>query len=274
MVYFRKRKVQRRKNFIRRSKGSGAQSKQILTNLRSIEAIKQAARGEKNQQTLQHQVTNNILTDTTTHALVPVITGSASSPAWGTTLWSDSPIATLTPQATCGRVYCDMVFQINSEKSPVTFTVTHFKMNKAQADFIIAKMGLSLSLIDNLEYMHRGTLVSTTGVASLSGITTLNPKYFRTVKKWQFTLSAVVPSSSSAPAAITNLGNTQKHIKYSFPTGYRMGTENGDWSTVSPEEICKNEHYNFIMVNSDNQGVDLAYPSYSINAISTVTAVE
>lgn len=273
MVFRKNNKVRARKNYIKRNKGANAQSKQILTNLRSIEALKESERGERQFTTLQHQTTNNVLTDIAVIPVVPCQTGSAQAPAWDNTYWSQSAISNSVAQARCGRIYCDMAFSSYSEKQPVTFSCLHLRLQPEYADYLMETQGLSLSNITDPEYLMRGVSVINAGIASLYGTVHVNPKFFRTVKRWDFTLGSVL-SNSSATDKVGVLGNTHKAIQYSFPTGYQMGTVGGaDWDSVEPEQICKNENLNFFIVCSDNiSGLDLGYPSYSMAFRTTCTA--
>lgn len=274
MVYYkRKRPAAARKNYIKRRKGASAQSKQILTNLRSIEAVKSDLRGERQFTTLQHQTTNNTLTDIAVIPVVPSLTGSSDAPAWGNSYFSQSSISNSVAQATCGRVYCDMAFTAYTEKQPVTFTVMHVKLQPAQADYLMQTQGLLLTNLTDPDFSLRGVSVINAGIASLYGTAHLNPKYFKVIKRWDFTLGSVL-DNSSATDKVAVLGNTHKAWQYSFPTGYKMGQVGlGDWQATPPEDLCKNENLNFIVVFSDNiSGLDLGYPSYAMNFRSTCTA--
>ena len=215
-------KIKRRKNYIRRRRSAGAQSKQIMTNLRSIESLKEKERGERQFTTLQHQSTNNALTDIQVHPIVPALTGSATAPAWDQAFWSQSAISNTVSQATCGRIYCDLAFTAYTEKQPVTFSVLHVKLIPAQADYIMETLGLGLSGIDVNDYLMRGVSVVNAGIANTYGTIHLNPKYFKTVKRWDFTLGAVM-NDSTATTKTTVLANSHKAFSYSFPTGYKMG---------------------------------------------------
>lgn len=276
MVFTRQNRVSARKKGIKRKRSAGAQSKQILSNLRSIESLKQANRADAQLTTLQHQVTNNVLTDYKVHCIVPSFLSTPDCPAWSPAFWSQSVISNSAPQATCGRIYIDMAFTINSERQPLNFTVMHVKLKPDMADYIVKTQGMGLSVLTGTDYTFRGVSTSTQGVASLYGCATLNPAFFKTVKRWDFSLGSTV-NTSALSASTTVLGNTQKLIRYSFPTSYRMGTPGIDgqsWTTLAPDEICKNEHLNYIIVFSDNvTGLDLGYPSYSLNCICTSKAL-
>jgi len=265
--------VNRRKRYIKRAKGAASQSKQILTNLRSIESLKEKERGERQFTTLQHQSTNNALTDIQVHPIVPCLTGSAVAPAWDQAYWSQSTISNSVAQATCGRIYMNLAFTAYTEKQPVTFSVLHVKLVPDQADYIMETQGLGLSGINTNDFLMRGVSVVNAGIANTYGTINLNPKYFKTVKRWDFTLGSVM-NDSTATTKTTVLANSHKAFQYSFPTGYKMGQVGlDDWDLATPEVICRNENLNFFIIASDNlTGLDLGNPSYTLQCRTTCTA--
>ncbi|AXH74959.1 MAG: putative capsid protein [Circoviridae sp.] len=265
--------VQNRKRYIKRKRSAAAQSKQILTNLRSIESLKEKERGERQFTTLQHQSTNNALTDIQVHPIVPCLTGSAVAPAWDQSFWSQSTISNTVAQATCGRIYMNFAATAYSEKQPVTFSLLHVKLVPSQADYIMETQGLGLSGITSPDFLMRGVSVVNAGIANTYGTINLNPKYFKTVKRWDFTLGSVM-NDSTATTKTTVLANSHKAFSYSFPTGYKMGNVGlEDWDQAPPESICKNENLNFFIVASDNlTGLDLGNPSYTMQFRTTCTA--
>jgi len=270
MAYYRKKSFRRRRKSYRNKRSVG-----VKKNSRAIEHIKQSLKEDVQRTTLVHQVNNDVLTATTVHPIVPCVMGSADSPAWSPGYFSSALLGDKFAQATCGRVYMDMAFTTYTEKQPVTFTVMHIKATKDMADIMLnsSAMGITLANIDGNQYSYRGQVVTTTGAASLFGTVSLNPQFFNVVKRWDFTLGSTLDNSSGTDS-VSVLGNTHKAIKYSFPTGYKMGTsQTGGWWATPPELICRNEVLNWIVVFSDNiTGLDLGYPSYTINSMCTVTA--
>jgi len=263
----------KRKNY--RGKARRSRRPTAAKNLGKIEHIQRSLKSEIQRTVLQHQVTNNALTDYVVHPIVPCLaTGSTVAPAWGDGYFSQSEIGALASTATCGRIYLDFAFSAYSEKQPVTFTVMHVKLQPAQADFVIQSQTLQLSSLNTASYSMRGVSVVNAGIASLYGTAHVNPMYFKEVKRWDFTLGPTQSTSATSPASTTVLSNTHKAWQYSFPTGYKMGTPGLDaWQGILPEDICKNENVNFILIFSDNlTGLDLGNPSYTINARTTVSS--
>lgn len=264
--------LQKKKRNIRSKTGSKAQSKQILTNLKSIEYLKDQNRVEKTQYGMYHECTNYALTNYQVCQLNPALTAGVNSPQWRN-CWSDSALTLQAMRVTMGRIYLNMQFTSYSSLNPVTITVLHVRLQKDTADQLIETLGTDLAGLDALQYRTRGiTGGYVQGQATTNGMIAMNPKYIDVKKKWIFTLSgrlSIGPTTndSSVPTS------SYKNIQYDFPTGYRFGFDRGAWSQYSADEACRAEMKNYILVFTDQNTALATKPSMSIFAQCTATGL-
>ncbi len=264
---FSKRRNTRRSRFIRWAKSASAQSRQIQTNNRRLNAVQARLKKDTQRYGLTKEFISSGLTDKVL-LIAPAASAGTSSPAW-TNCFANNTNALLANRVRLGRCYMKMQFTCANERSPITYSIFHVRLNPKNAEYVISQFGDNLaSLSSPLGYI-RGTTATSIGDASGGGNVMLNPDWFIVKKQWRFTMSALTNTSQTQPTT-TPLGST-RNIDYSFPLGYSVGKGVGSWGDVPADKDTAPHLRNYIMIFSDNIGTDLQYNQYSILCQSTAT---
>ncbi len=257
-------KIQR---WVRRRRGARSQSKQISKAFKKIASIRDDMRKDDQKYGLTKEFISSGLTDKIL-LIAPAATAGLSSPAW-TNCFANNTNALLANRVRLGRCYVKMQFTCANERSPITYSVFHARLNPKNAEYLINQYGDNLATISSPLAFIRGTTATSIGDASGGGNVMLNPDWFVVKKQWRFTMSALTNTSQTQPTT-TPLGST-KNIDYSFPLGYTLGKGVGSWGDVPADKDTAPHLRNYLMIFSDNIGTDLQYNQYSILCQSTAT---
>lgn len=256
--------------WVRNRKSASSQSKQIGKAFKKIDSIRSDMRKDDQKYGLYKEFISASLTD----AVVPLApaaiagVGPGGSPAWDN-CFANNTNAALANRVRLGRCYVKAQFTCGNERSPITYSVFHVRLNPKNAEYVTTTYGNNLSLLPSGTGYIRGTTPVTIGDASGGGNVMLNPDWFIVKKQWRFTLAALTNTSNTQPTT-TPVGTT-KNIDYSFPLGYTLGTGLGTWASASADADTAPHLRNYILVFSDNIGTDLQYNQYSILAQCTAT---
>lgn len=263
------RKIQR---WIRRKKSASSQSRQISKAFKSIRKIRQDLRSDDQKYGLFKEFISASLTDAQI-LIAPAGTagaGPGGSPAWDN-CFANNTNAALANRVRLGRCHMKMQFTSANEKSPVTYSIFHVRLNPKNAEFVTSTYGNNLSLLPATQGYIRGTSSITAGDASGGGNVMLNPDWFIVKKQWRFTLSCETASNLGGSAYPGALSSSFKNIDYSFPMGYTVGKGINAWESVSADADTAPHLRNYLLIFSDNSALDLQYNQYSILCQCTAT---
>lgn len=264
---FAKRRNTRRSRFIRWAKSASAQSRQIQTNNRRLNAVQARLAQDTQRYGLTKEFISSGLTDKIL-MIAPAATAGLSSPVW-TNCFANNTNALLANRVRLGRCYMKMQFTCGNERAPITYSVFHVRLNPKNAEYVISQFGDNLATLSSPLGYIRGTTATSLGDASGGGNVMLNPDWFIVKKQWRFTLTGY--NNVSVITSSTNSYSTFKNIDYSFPMGYTLGKGVGSWGDVPADKDTAPHLRNYLMVFSDNIGTDLQYNQYSILCQCTAT---
>ncbi|AXH75784.1 MAG: putative capsid protein [Cressdnaviricota sp.] len=265
-----KTKQQKEQKWIKSNKSASSQSRQIGTAFKKISSIRTDMRKATQKYGLFKEFVSSNLTD----AVIPMTpaaiasAGPGGSPAWDN-CFANNTNAALANRVRLGRCYTKMQFTCGNERSPITYSVFHVRLNPKNAEFVTSTYGNNLSLLPINGGYIRGSTPVTIGDASGGGNVMLNPDWFIVKKQWRFTLAALTNTSNTQPTT-TPVGTT-KNIDYSFPLGYSLGTGRDSWASATADADTAPHLRNYFLVFSDNISTDLQYNQYSILAQTTAT---
>lgn len=264
---FAKRRNTRRSRFIRWAKSASAQSRQIQTNNRRLNAVQARLAQDTQRYGLTKEFISSGLTDKIL-MIAPAATAGLSSPVW-TNCFANNTNALLANRVRLGRCYMKMQFTCGNERAPITYSVFHVRLNPKNAEYVISQFGDNLATLSSPLGYIRGTTATSLGDASGGGNVMLNPDWFIVKKQWRFTLTGY--NNVSVITSSTNSYSTFRNIDYSFPMGYTLGKGVGSWGDVPADKDTAPHLRNYLMVFSDNIGTDLQYNQYSILCQCTAT---
>jgi len=250
--------------WIRRKRSSRAQAGQLIKTNRRINKIRQELKRDQNKTGLYLATGSDNFSDTIL-MLQPATTMGSVSPAW-TPCFADSTISAAATRAKFGRCRVKMQFTCGNERSPITYTVMHVRLNPKNAVWMNEVYGNDLNAISAPQQFVRGQSSSGQGYASASGNVILNPDYFIVKKQWRFTLSAFQAIAQSTQLDSNYAPATYKNIDYSFPLGYTIGKSLGNWTTASADADTAPHLKNYLMIFTDNSTADLQSNSVRILA--------
>lgn len=253
--------------FIRRRRSARAQSAQLVKTNKRINKIRDEMRKDDQKYGLYKEFISTALTDKFL-LIAPANTAGATSPVWNN-CFADNTNALLANRVRLGRCHMKMQFTCGNERSPVTYSIFHVRLQPRNAEYVVNQYGDDLATLPAIEGYIRGTTPVSTGDASGGGNVMLNPDWFIVKKQWRFTLSAITNVSNTS-ATTTPIGNT-KNIDYSFPLNYTLGKGISSWGTVSADTDTPPHLRNYILIFSDNIGTDLQYNQYDILCQATAT---
>lgn len=263
------RKIQR---WVRRKKSATSQSRQISKAFKSIRKIRSDMRSDDQKYGLFKEFISASLTDST---LLIAPAGTAGIGPGGSVAWdncfANNTNAALANRVRLGRCHMKMQFTSANEKSPITYSVFHVRLNPKNAEFVTSTYGNNLSLLPATQGYIRGTTAISTGDASGGGNVMLNPDWFIVKKQWRFTLSCETASNLGGSAYVGPLTSSIKNIDYSFPMGYSVGKGINAWESVSADADTAPHLRNYLLIFSDNSALDLQYNQYSILCQCTAT---
>lgn len=268
----RHRKATKIQRWVRRRRGARSQSKQISKAFKKIASIRDDMRKDDQKYGLTKEFISSGLTDKIL-LIAPAYTAGAASPAW-TNCFADNTNALLCNRVRLGRCYVKMQFTSANERSPITYSVFHVRLNPKNAEYLINQYGDNLATLSSPLGFIRGTTPISAGDASGGGNVMLNPDWFIVKKQWRFTLSQYVATDDTGQpqrSAQKTGSGTLKNIDYSFPLGYTLGKGVGSWADVPADKDTAPHLRNYFMIFSDNLGTDLQYNQYSILCQSTAT---
>lgn len=257
-------KVQR---WVRRRRGARSQSKQISKAFKKIASIRDDMRKDDQKYGLTKEFISSGLTDKVL-LIAPAATAGLSSPVW-TNCFANNTNALLANRVRLGRCYMKMQFTCASERSPITYSIFHARLNPKNAEYLINQYGDNLATLSSPTAYIRGSTATSIGDASGGGSVMLNPDWFVVKKQWRFTLAGL--TNASVASASTTPSSTYKNIDYSFPLGYSLGKGVGSWGDVPADKDTAPHLRNYLLIFSDNIGTDLQYNQYSILCQSTAT---
>lgn len=261
------KKIQR---WVRKRKSAGSQSRQISKAFKKIDSIRSDMRKDDQKWGLFNEFISSGLTDAKL-LIAPAGTagiGPGGSPAWDN-CFANNTNANLANRVRLGRCYMKMQFTCGNERSPITYSVFHVRLNPKNAEFLTSTYGNDLSLLPATTGYIRGSTAVSLGDASGGGNVMLNPDWFIVKKQWRFTLAALTDTTTTEVS--TNPFGTYKNIDYSFPLGYSVGKGINAWTTVSADADTAPHLRNYLLIFSDNIGTDLQYNQYNILAQATAT---
>ncbi len=258
------KKIQR---WVRKKKSAGSQSKQISKAFKKIDSIRSDMRKDDQKWGLFKEFISSSLTDSTV-LIAPAATAGAVSPAWDN-CFANNTNALLANRVRLGRCYMKMQFTCGNERSPITYSVFHVRLNPKNAENLCSSYGADLATLPATTGYIRGSTATAIGNASGGGNVMLNPDWFIVKKQWRFTLAAL--TNTTTTSASTNPYGTYKNIDYSFPLGYTLGKGVNAWNNVSAEDDTPPHLRNYLLVFTDNLSADLQYNQYVILAQSTAT---
>lgn len=259
------------KKNIKRNKSSTSQSKQLLRTNQRIDALALKVADQKAVYGLKAEFYPDALAPLTTYTAVPLcptLVGSGAFAVWGN-CFSDDTNAYEAQRVRLGRMYTKLGFYAGAENGPVSMSIFHIRLKEETADQLIDDAGADLSgLISDKHYITgHGTGVDS-GVGSH---VQLNPTYFKTVKKWNFTLmNRYANTSNEAPMGSPS--QMMKNIEYSFPLGYKLGSDKDDWNSQTALDSTPAHMRNFILIFCDNSSLDAANPTYRFLCQCNATA--
>lgn len=263
------RKLQR---WVRRRRGAHSQSKQISKAFKKIDAIRDDMRKDDQKYGMYKEFISSGLTDKVL-LIAPAGAAGASSPVW-TNCFANNTNALLANRVRLGRCYMKMQFTSANERSPITYSIFHVRLNPKNAEYLVSAYGDNLATLPEPEGYIRGSTATATGDASGGGNVMLNPDWFIVKKQWRFTLSQYVASNDTGQPqrSSQNTGSgTLKNIDYSFPMNYTLGKGIDSWSTVPADKDTPPHLRNYFLIFSDNVGADLQYNQYNILCQCTAT---
>lgn len=263
------RKIQR---WVRRKKSASSQSRQISKAFKSIRKIRSDLRADDQKYGLFKEFISASLTDAQI-LIAPCATagpGPSGCPAWDN-CFANNTNAALANRVRLGRCHLKMQFTCGNEKSPVTYSIFHVRLNPKNAEYVTSTYGNSLTSIPATQGYIRGTSGISAGDASGGGNVMLNPDWFIVKKQWRFTLSTETASSLSSNVFPGPVGASFKNIDYSFPMGYTLGKGINAWETVDADSDTAPHLRNYLLIFSDNSALDLQYNQYSILCQCTAT---
>lgn len=255
---------------IKKSKSARAQQRQLSRVNARIDSLALKVLDQKSTYGMKLEETPLALDPLTNYRAIPIcptLQGSGNYSVWGN-CFSAGEKAYDSERVRLGRCYTKMGFYSNSESGPNNFSVFHVKLQPETMDELITSAGEDLSsLTTDIHYITGHGTDVTSGVGSH---VQLNPRFFRTQKKWNFTLV----NKHLPGGAAHNLGtNTiQKIIEYSFPLGYKIGSDGSKWRTMSAPDSHELDKRNFILIFCDNSSLDAENPSYRILAQCNASA--
>lgn len=268
--FSRKRRNTRRSRFIRWAKSASAQSRQIQTNNRRINSVNRRLRADTQKYGMYHEFTGDNYANSflcIAPARVADSTYTTTFPQW-TNCFGNAPNAAEANRVRLGRCHLKMQFTSYSEKSPVTYSIFHVRLNPKNAQYVTQTFGPNLGAATGTPRLYiRGASSATTGLADGSASTMLNPDYLIVKKQWHFTLSQYTASNIEQPQSKMP---TLKNISYSFPMNYTLGKGINNWTEVSAHDDTAPELRNYLLIFTNNQLLDLQSNSYSI--LAQVTA--
>ncbi len=253
--------------WVRRRRGARSQSKQISKAFKRIDAIRDDMRKDDQKYGLFKEFISSGLTDKFL-LIAPANTAGASSPVWNN-CFADNTNALLANRVRLGRCYMKMQFTCANERSPITYSMFHVRLNPKNAEYVVSQYGDNLASLPGTSGYIRGSTATSIGDASGGGNVMLNPDWFIVKKQWRFTLSALTNTSQTQPTT-TPAGST-KNIDYSFPLNYTLGKGISSWSTLAADTDTAPHLRNYLLIFSDNIGTDLQYNQYSILCQCTAT---
>ena len=255
---------------IKTRKSASAQAKQLARTNARIDSLALKVLDQKSTFGMKLEEAPLALAPLTNYRAIPLcptLQGSGSYSVWGQ-CFANGEKAYDSERVRLGRCYTKMGFYSNSESGPNNFSVFHVKLQPETMDELITSTGEDLSsLTADVHYITgHGTDVDS-GVGSH---VMLNPRYFKVQKKWNFTLV----NKHLPGGAAHNLGtNTiQKVFEYSFPLGYKIGSDGSKWRTMSAPDSHELDKRNFILIFCDNSSLDAQNPSYRILAQCNASA--
>lgn len=262
---YRKRRNTRRSRFIRWAKSASAQSRQIQTNNRRLNAVQARLKKDTQRYGLTKEFISSGLTDKVL-LIAPALTAGTSSPSWSN-CFANNTNALLANRVRLGRCHVKMQFTSANERSPITYSIFHVRLNPKNAEYVISQYGDNLATLSSPLGFIRGTTPVAAGDASGGGNVMLNPDWFIVKKQWRFTLAQYVATDDTGQPQRSSQrtgSGTLKNIDYSFPMGYTLGKGVGSWGDVPADKDTAPHLRNYFMVFSDNIGTDLQYNQYSI----------
>lgn len=270
--FTRNRAAKKLQRWARRRRGPRAQAGQIVRISKRVSRLANKVSGEVNKWGLVHEVGSVTLSGFYPFQLVPAASaGPGGSLAW-TNCFDASDAAANVNRVRIGNIKLVMRFTSFTEPQPISFTVIHCKLQPAQAQHMTTTFGTHLIGITSPQYYIRGSAGTLPYTAACNGEVMLNPTYFKTVQRWNFTLTNRQVGIGSAQSTVPSA--TYKRIETTLRTGYTLGDGFGSWRTKNADVDTKPEHKHYIFIFSDNLAADVEFPSCQLFAQSTVTALE
>lgn len=227
------------------------QKDQLMSLSSELNSIKRKRRQELDW--TQFQITaNNIL------ALPYVVWGISEVTSW-TRRFGAAPSG----QAMLRKIEVDIQVQINSEPSPVTYSMFLISLKETTSAQLIANTTAALSgLVENTHY--------TLGPAANGGRgqAYLNPAFFKIHKTRRFQLSGLKYDTAGDEAR--NQVGTVKRFAWTIPFKRRLVSGRGSWD----ENISSvpNSARLYVLIFNDNSTVDGESPYMTGNALIHVTS--
>lgn len=268
------KKIQR---WVRSRKSANSQSKQISKAFKKISSIRTDMRKASQKYGMYNEWTSDDYS-LAFLAICPAATTdstySSTFPAWAN-CFANNENAQDADRVRLGRCHMKMQFTSDTERSPVTYSIFHVRLNPKNAQYVTQKYGPGLSAISGTPELYvRGQTALTTGKASGAANVMLNPDYLIVKKCWRFTLSQYVATNDTGQPqrSAQNTGSgTLKNIDYSFPLNYTLGKGVGKWKELSAYEDTDPALRNYFLIFSNNLTSDSQSNSYSILAQCTAT---
>lgn len=158
-------------------------------------------------------------------------------------------------------------FTSGSEKNVVTFNVFIVKLRKAGAKLYDYEDGTyNLKTLTNGTHYWRAMTGSTTPLNN--SYVFLNPNYFKTLKRYNFTLGQQDSNSVADPSGQLKKFITYTNYKCGYWTGADAGTNKFWYQQRTPLLPTDNV---FMLAFNDNYGIDLAYPYFDFGGMLKAT---
>ena len=260
------------KKSIKRNKSASAQARQLARTNARIDSLQLKIQDTKAVYGLHLESAPDALAPLTNYACVPLcptLVGTGAYAVWSN-CFSDDTNAYEAQRVRLGRMFLKMGFYAGNEPGPNSFSVFHVKLHEDSADQLIDDAGNDLSgIISNKHYITGHSTDITSGIGSH---VMLNPKFFRIIKKWNFTLSNRSAAGGSPYVGETHPSAFMKNFEYFFPLNYKIGSDQDDWRTQTALDSTPAHMRNFILIFCDNSSLDGQNPSWRIVAQCNASA--